>query len=368
MFSKSSTTLLLLCLTAVLVLSPLNASAQTPDADAIYRINVRTGPGATYSLITTLGAGTGLFLEARTANTAWLLVHTTDGARGWVAELYVGYEDGPYVLSLPVSDEILPAPAAPPSSPAANPSASANSAPPPDSSSSGDVAAGTLQAIFKRGQARGNNPRLVSYAGDCNSVSMNYLLPIAMGHHNAPEVNPAIAFFMPSFYDARRSAAAGPGYTAQVITDATFTPPGCPAETNPLTCEFATRKPSFIIVNFGINDILTVPDEHYIHGLSLIAELSKLHGVIPIFTTFPIRTDDHDLYETAIRFNGYVKGVAGTYGFPVIDLQAALVGYPNSGLQVDYIHLSKEGYHVWNHLIVHKLAQLYEELSLSQHE
>lgn len=358
--STTALTLLLLLITLAGV-SPISVSAQTPDAFAIYPLNVRAAPNLTAGVLAMLDAGTDLFLEARTADNAWLLIHTVDGTRGWVAELYVDYKDGVYIPSLPISDETLAGPAQPNPAPAAVEQSSA-ALPASDHASST-----VLREIFERGQARGNNPHLVTFAGDCNSVSTNYLLPIGMGNYNSPEVNPAIMYFMPSFSTMRRSHAAGPGYTAPIIVDGTFTPPECPAGSNPLVCEFMTNRPGFIIVNFGINDILSVPDDDYINGLSMIVELSKIHGVIPIFTTFPIRQDNADLTATAYRYNGYIKGIAGAYGIPVIDLQGNVQGYPNGGLQADNIHLSADGYHMWNYLVVRKMAELYRELDLSRY-
>ncbi len=363
MLYRFSTALTLLLVFVILAgLSPLSVSAQTPDAFAIYPLNVRAAPDLTAGVLAMLDAGTDLFLEGRTADNAWLLVRTVDGTRGWVAELYVDYRDGVYIPDLPISDAVLAGPAQ--SNPAPAAGEQSNAAPPP----TGDPgSSAVLREIFERGQARGNNPHLVTFAGDCNSVSTNYLLPIGMGNYNTPEANPAISFFMPSFTTVRSSHAAGPGYTAPLIVDSAFSPPDCPAGSNPLVCEFMTNRPSFIIVNFGINDILSVPDDDYINGLSMIVELSKIHGVIPIFTTFPIRQDDADLTATAYRYNGYIKGIAGAYGIPVIDLQGNVQGYPNGGLQVDYIHLSADGYHMWNYLVVRKLAELYQELDLSRY-
>jgi uncharacterized protein YraI len=102
-------------LIALILGIPAPASGQAvPDAWPLYDLNMRTGPGTGYASITQLAPQTGLILEARNANTAWVLGHTLDGRyRGWVATLYLGYRDGFSPTGLPMSSEIVTA-AAPP--------------------------------------------------------------------------------------------------------------------------------------------------------------------------------------------------------------------------------------------------------------
>ncbi len=93
------------------------AYAQGGDATTTYTLNMRTGPGATYTVLVTLPGGTPLLLEARNADASWLLARTLDGAqRGWVASLYLAFSPGVSALRLPLSEEILsePAPGAAP--------------------------------------------------------------------------------------------------------------------------------------------------------------------------------------------------------------------------------------------------------------
>ena len=109
-----------LIIVSVLALGlPLTHAQDGSNASTSYQLNMRTGPGTTYTVVTVLPAGTPLVLEARNADTSWVLGHTLDNAyRGWVASLYLSYPAGYAAVRLPVSDEIVPAPNAPESSPA----------------------------------------------------------------------------------------------------------------------------------------------------------------------------------------------------------------------------------------------------------
>lgn len=86
-----------------------------PNASTTYQLNLRSGPGTTYSILATLPARTMLVLEARNADTSWVLGHTPDNAyRGWLASLYLSYVPGFAATALPVSTEVLSAPGANP--------------------------------------------------------------------------------------------------------------------------------------------------------------------------------------------------------------------------------------------------------------
>lgn len=107
--------LLVLSLTCALVIgSGYSAQAQGGDNPwATYQVNMRTGPGAGYPIITTLAAGTPVVLEARDGDLMWVLGRTADGAfRGWLSALYLTYPPGYAAARLPVSGEIMGAPPA----------------------------------------------------------------------------------------------------------------------------------------------------------------------------------------------------------------------------------------------------------------
>ncbi len=115
------------------------AAAQGPDAWTAYTMNMRAGADQSQAVIVTLPASTGLMLEARNADTSWVLGRTEDGAyRGWVATLYLEFRPGFVAASLPISTEVVAGGAAPPAP--AQPVANEGPAP---AAESGGVAGGT---------------------------------------------------------------------------------------------------------------------------------------------------------------------------------------------------------------------------------
>ena len=125
MLRKTTLWILGLCL-IVAIAGTNNAptvAQENNTAATAYQLNMRTGPGTNYETITTLPPNTQVILEARNADTSWLLVHTQDGAsRGWLASLYLAYPIGYSATTLPISTEIVSGPTIP-AAPAAAPAA-----------------------------------------------------------------------------------------------------------------------------------------------------------------------------------------------------------------------------------------------------
>ncbi|MCZ7540833.1 MAG: prolyl oligopeptidase family serine peptidase [Anaerolineae bacterium] len=121
--ARNTLLVLTVCLLACAGISPARAQAN-PDAWTAYDLNLRAGPGGTQPVLAVLPPGTAVLVEARSADSVWLLVRTVDGARrGWVAAAYLEYAPGVVVARLLESSEIVgdaaPAggdPAIPPSS------------------------------------------------------------------------------------------------------------------------------------------------------------------------------------------------------------------------------------------------------------
>ncbi|MBN2305703.1 MAG: hypothetical protein JXQ72_14570, partial [Anaerolineae bacterium] len=111
---RLSLMIVLLVLPLLAGMGPLARAQGDPDGSTAYTLNMRGGPGSDYAILAALEPGTGLVFEARSADTAWLLGRTVDGAyRGWVAGLYLTYRDGFTAARLPFSDEIIAGSAAP---------------------------------------------------------------------------------------------------------------------------------------------------------------------------------------------------------------------------------------------------------------
>jgi hypothetical protein len=362
---KTGSLLLLLILGMV---APALAQG-SPDGWITYELNLRAGPGTGHAVVTVLPAGTGLIFEARTADLSWLLAHTLDGVqRGWVASLYVGYNEGFGSPShLPVSDEIVnvpPAPAAAPAAPAGEPGGEPGI----------DLDPATAQAlesvpvvpavgprvyeIFRRGQGLGNNPRIFTQVGECNTMSQGFIVPFATGAYDLgpySALQSTIDFFQAepvggvsnSFW--YKGVAMTTGLTALAVIDPSFSNPAlCAPGQSLLECEYERSKPGVALINLGLYDVYWLTPQEYEYAMRRIIDISIDRGVIPVLTTFPTHPGDVSNWpnESAARnqnraiFNRTVINLGREYGVPVMNLWRATMPLDWHGLRPgDYQHL-----------------------------
>jgi uncharacterized protein YraI len=107
MLRKTSLVSLIVCLIVIGSLYPVVAQDDSLPYTT-YQLTVRTGPGTSNDVITYLDAGTPVVLEARNADTSWVLGHTEDGSfRGWMYSIYLTYPPGYSAARLPVSGEVI---------------------------------------------------------------------------------------------------------------------------------------------------------------------------------------------------------------------------------------------------------------------
>jgi uncharacterized protein YgiM (DUF1202 family) len=71
-------------------------------------LNIRSGPGITYGVITSVYRGTSLTLLARNADASWVKVALSSGTQGWVNSRYITTTYPLY--SLPVEGGVTPPP------------------------------------------------------------------------------------------------------------------------------------------------------------------------------------------------------------------------------------------------------------------
>ncbi len=83
--------LLLLAFAVWLVAPALETSAQSGSAAAINsgRLNVRTGPGITFAVVTSLAYNTQVTLIGKASSGTWVQIRISDGRVGWVNSLYL---------------------------------------------------------------------------------------------------------------------------------------------------------------------------------------------------------------------------------------------------------------------------------------
>jgi len=78
-----------------------------------YALNVRSGPGVSYSRLTAIPRGTGFVITARNADGSWVKVTLANGVQGWVSARYIATSQP--ISTLPV--EGIPVPPPPPPAP-----------------------------------------------------------------------------------------------------------------------------------------------------------------------------------------------------------------------------------------------------------
>ncbi|MBN2303859.1 MAG: hypothetical protein JXQ72_05250 [Anaerolineae bacterium] len=338
-----------------------------PDGVTDYQLNLRAGPGVDYAVLAVLPAGTGLVFEARSEDMAWLLGHTLDGTlRGWVAPLYLSYRDGFTGISLPVSADVIAAP--PPQTVPGDGSAGAAS-PAPQVIPAGPVAdmplisVGTQSAIiFARGQRLGNNARVFTQIGECNTRSQAFMVPLGSGEADLgpyEDLQPTIDFFAMtpvggapnSFW--YKGMAMTTGLTSLAAIDPAYADPSlCGVDQSLVACEYERVRPAIAFIHLGLYDVYWLIPGQYEYAMRQIIELSIQQGVIPVLTTFPTCGGDEANWpnEAVVRntnreaFNTTLVNLARSYGVPLINLWRATQSLPNCGLLPgDYQHLSGEG-------------------------
>lgn len=333
------------------------AQQQAAPTDGIgaytnYRMNVRSGPGTNHSAIGQLPPNAGLVLEARNADTSWVLFHTPDNSmRGWVATLYLKFSIA--ASSLPVSDETVAVPASNTASNTASPPSTGAGVGNFDISRVRGIdltaypvvgrATGNARAIFANGRALGNNPSVVTTVGDCSSEHWHFLSPFAWGEYNLGtygNLQPVIDHFGESLgYD---SEADHNGFNANAVLAPEWANPAhCQAGESPLECEFRMHNPSAAVIMFGTSDLLVMAPSEFDHYLRLIVDESIDAGVIPILSTFP---GNLNFWDKTILYNQIVVRIALDYDLPLINLWLALEQKPNHGLESDGFHLSETEY------------------------
>ena len=323
-----------------------------------YQLNMRAGSGPSHAVITILDPNTGLILEARNADTSWVLGRTEDGVfRGWVASLYLYYQDGFSAVRLPVSDEVIDyVPSAPPGPVGPNGSnntsidtnsPSGESLPPSGVNGTLEslpivpVVSGHARTIFQRGQALGNKTDVVTKVGECNSMSWAFLAPFNDGNYELGSYGYLQnAISQATFVNP--SAASGCGYTSVTVLDGAWADPSMCSGLSPLECEYERSKPSVSFIMLGMHDVYFINVGEYENAIRRIVEISLDRGVIPVLTTFPIWPEDGRT-QSRFAFNETLVRLASEYNVPLLNFWRAAQSVEHSGVSVDHVHITERG-------------------------
>jgi hypothetical protein len=312
------------------------AAQEGPDAVTYVLLNMRSGPGEGYAVITVLGLDTPLILEARNADVSWVLAHSEDGTRrGWVYAIYLRYRDGFTAARLPVSGEVI----------AAAPAPAAGESTAPVSRKSAPAGLARAQEIFRQGQAMGNNPGAFIKVGDCNSDSDEYLKAAFLsGQYDLGGygyLQSTIDFFSGSF--GHFNASASPGFSILAVMDPMYRAQEfCHDWITPLDCDFQYMHPSVVFIMPMAGDVYGLTDYQYAAGVRAVVDYAIAHGAIPVLVTFPVSVRDGAI-------NGTLRSVAAEYGLPLVDFASAARALPDRGLVPgDTVHLSGENFISFN--------------------
>ncbi len=332
--------------------NPAPAAPGDVTALTTYDLNVRGGPGTNHAVVGHLPGGTGLVLEARSGDSSWVLAHTADNSvRGWLASLYIRFT-GVTASSLPVSSEVVSAPASPQASSAVddtdNPllmhnypglnlarvqSIDLNAYP------AIGRATGTARSIFVRGRAAGRDPRYFSKIGDCFTEHEYFLKHFTWDKYELGEysnLQPVIDNFKEAYDDL--SYGASTGFLAGAVLDRMWAAPGvCDPTESPLECEYRVHNPSAAVIMFGTQDMLLMTPEEFDFYMREVVRFTISDNVIPILSTFPGNTGQ---WDKTVLYNQIVVTIAQDYDVPLMNFWLALEDLPNHGLDDTGNHLS----------------------------
>ncbi len=318
--------------------APVVATGQLTGS-TVDTVNLRSGPGTTYSILQTLPAATPLVLAERNADATWLKVQAGNQT-GWLFAQFVSTSGA--VWSLPEAT--------------VNPATSPDGSAPAGASPLGIVDASVIptvgpraREIFLRGQELGNRPNVFIKVGDSITDAPMFLTPIGLSTYDLgsySSLSATINYFMQG--QARTgnpfvntSAAARGGWTSYdlITVGPHFLGDVCNADESPLLCEFRLSRPSVALIMIGTNDVtFGLEAIHYRHNIRQITQLCINFGVIPVLSTMPDNFTSDAATAQVYEFNNIVRSVAAEYGVPLWDYWRALQGIPRKGMSDDGIH------------------------------
>lgn len=294
--------------------------AQSAGAVVTHNLKVRGGPGRHHPQVSSLPAGAGVILEARSEKGDWMLAHTPDnGVRGWVSAVYLSPVEGMHLAELPVSAELM----------------GVQQYGVIDQLRASPVVPGLTangRTIYERGQSLGNDPRRFSKVGDCQNIPLMFLGVFDRGEYNLgpySDLQTTIDYFAGSF--DRDSMSVRPGFNVYAVLDPNWAGKGCQNGESPQACEYRLWRPGFVIISLEITSGLTV--EGYETSLRKILNFWIENGVVPILGS---KADNR---EGDWRFNTVIARLAWEYDIPLWNFLMAAQPLPGFGLE-DGFHLT----------------------------
>ncbi len=217
-----------------------------------------------------------------------------------------------------------------------------------------DAVINNLRVIYSVGQAYGNRGGVFSKVGDSITVNLNFMHPFGWGIYDLAiysYLQPAIDHFNWTITDAdggtsftHESFAAGVGWATWGVLEPELADleAGCITGEKPLECEYRIMRPAFALIMLGTNDVSYRAPADVRYDLERILRLSLEWGVIPIFSTIPMRPEwSANVYAV----NAEVADMTADWNLPLWDYAGAMSSLPEYGLAQDEVHPSSPPNH-----------------------
>lgn len=195
----------------------------------------------------------------------------------------------------------------------------------------------SMQSVYEKGLALGNDPKHFSIIGDCQNVSSYFLAvydkpgEFSLGEEYA-YLQPTIDYYAGSF--SRKSLAVKGGFNvAAILSPLRADPKSCNQGESPLDCELRVWKPSVVFVSME-TWWSEKPAQEYDKYMRRVIERILETGAIPIIAT------KADNLEGNNSINATIAQIAYDYDLPLWNFWAAVQPLPDHGLSRDHFHLT----------------------------
>jgi hypothetical protein len=185
----------------------------------------------------------------------------------------------------------------------------------------------SLQSVYEKGLALGNDPQAFSIFGDCQERPKDFFgvfeTDQTVVESLSPDLREVVANFRGSFN--RESPTAQDGTTPGALLWPQWHRGeyGCSFSETPVQCELRIHRPSFVIIQIGTH--FESRNTEYLR--KVVLELLDA-GVVPILAT---KADNREKDE---RINRDMAMLAKEYDLPLWNFWAALSDLPDRGLYV----------------------------------
>jgi hypothetical protein len=210
----------------------------------------------------------------------------------------------------------------------------------------------SLQRVYERGLALGNNPHAFSIFGDCQARPGEFFgvfeTDADLFQSLSPDLRETVEYFSGSFNRESPTAQDGTTPGSLLWTQWHRGEYGCSFAETPVACELRIHRPSFVLIQIGTH--FESRNTEYLR--KVILQLLDA-GVVPILAT---KADNREKDE---RINRDMAMLAAEYDLPLWNFWAAVSDLPNRGLYTrDDRPLQGDIYLTEEAAVIHRLSGL----------